>query len=90
MRPFVTVLALLALAPPAAQAATVATEDVAECRSDSVCSRYEPPPIEVLLVFTATPGEHNDVDVAVQPDGRVLVTDRGAPLSPGAGCQGTC
>ena len=66
-------LALVALAPPAtAGAGTLTTRDTYE-------GRYQEP--HLLVEFVAGSGEANDVLLETEPDGRVRITDRGAPLT---------
>ncbi len=75
------VLALLAVAPAAASAATV--------RVDVTCSSPTgkgPESCGGVLTFQALPGETNDVTADPPAGGNVVLHDAGAPLTAGSGC----
>jgi hypothetical protein len=75
--PFGALLALLALAPATASAATASMETRANDAGAPIAT----------LVFRAAPGERNALEAALEPDA-VRVTDAVA-IVPGAGCLST-
>jgi len=85
--------ALLLALPAAAGAATVRVEPFREPPEGSACGKYSQCPAD-MMVFTAAPGEVNDVSIAYErlagtgasPRSRFLVRDHSSTIQPGAGC----
>lgn len=88
MRRLLMALTLILLgAPASAGAAMVETSTYLECNGDPACEKYQGGTSEVALRFRAANGEANRVVMAPAGDGRVRVTDTGAPLQPGRTCE---
>ena len=71
---------LLAMAAPAASAGTVeATATGCDGRTSAPC--------ETALVFTAAPGERNELEVSLAANDDLRFRDAGAPVQAGSGCR---
>ena len=87
-------LALLLALPGAAGAATVRVEPFREPPEGSACGKYSGCPAD-MVVFTAAPGEVNDVSIAYEALARrgnsvlyrYLVRDHSSTIQPGGGCE---
>jgi hypothetical protein len=86
-RSLLLAVALLALAPAGARAATVSTSLYMECNNDPACAKYQAGTMEVQLTFRGEPGEANRVVIEPAGAGRVRVADTGAPLRPAPSCE---
>lgn len=82
LKPLLLLATLLLLAPATAGAATVHVDVAEPPRSP----KFPSGPPTASVVFAAANGEANVVTVAEETPGVFVVTDAGAPLTPGSGC----
>jgi RTX calcium-binding nonapeptide repeat (4 copies) len=79
-------LGALAL-PSSALASKVEVVTGSDCHGDIACDKYAGGQPVYALSFLGTAAETNDVKVTLEPDGgHILVSDAGAPLTPGTRC----